>query len=46
MARWVVELADHLGRDYTTVSRREKLEARDSPVATEPSRSTDQRSDA
>lgn len=24
----VVELADHLGRDYTTVSRREKLEAR------------------
>ena len=29
----VVELADHLGRDYTTVSRREKLEARDSPVS-------------
>lgn len=24
----MVELADHLGRDYTTVSRREKLEAR------------------
>lgn len=29
----VVELADHLGRDYTTVSRRENWKPRDSPVS-------------
>lgn len=35
MARWgVVELADHLGRDYTTVSRQVKnWKPRDSPVS-------------
>lgn len=29
----VVELADHLGRDYTTVSRRENWKPVDSPVS-------------